>query len=77
MLAVKEENIPTHNPKILIANMRKNDPFIIRRQVEELISAAMDESEEELVDRIVRLVPEFHPQNPKYKRVGVSLLEKA
>jgi FlaA1/EpsC-like NDP-sugar epimerase len=67
MLAVKEKNLPTHNPKILIANMRKTDPLVVKKQVEDLIASAMEETEAELVGRIRHLVPEFEPQNPKFK----------
>jgi FlaA1/EpsC-like NDP-sugar epimerase len=67
MLASKENNISTYNPKILIANMRMTNYVEVLQQVGGLIAAAMTETDCELVARIRKLVPEFVPQNPKFK----------
>jgi FlaA1/EpsC-like NDP-sugar epimerase len=67
MLADKENNLPTHHPKILIANMRKTDGAEVKLKVEGLLAAAMNESEKELVARIRDLVEEFEPQNRKFR----------
>lgn len=66
MLSDKEHNLPTHHPKILIANMRDSDPERVRAMVEDLLSSSMSESEFKLVERIKLLVPEFEPQNIKF-----------
>jgi FlaA1/EpsC-like NDP-sugar epimerase len=71
MLASKEDNITTYNPKILIANMRMTNYVEVLQQVGELIAAAMTETDCELVTRIRKLVPEFVPQNPKFREAGV------
>lgn len=65
-----ENNIPTHNPNILVARMSKTDPNEARRKINEMIDAAMVESDRQLVERIKDLVPEYEPQNPKYKDAG-------
>jgi FlaA1/EpsC-like NDP-sugar epimerase len=62
-----ENNVPTHNPNILIARMSKADPEIVRREINELIDSAMKETDHQLVERIKNIVPEYEPQNPKYK----------
>jgi FlaA1/EpsC-like NDP-sugar epimerase len=66
VLASKEKTQPTHNPKILIANHRKTDPYFVKRRIDELLAFSMKEKENELVRRIKILVPEFMPQNQKY-----------
>ena len=73
ILASKEHNLPTHHPKILIANMRNNDPEEINRHVEGLLSAVLKENDNQLVERIRQAVPEFDPQNPRY-RIPVELV---
>jgi FlaA1/EpsC-like NDP-sugar epimerase len=76
VLASKEHNLPTHHPKILIANMRKTDPIQVKQQVDEILCALMVDTEKELVEKIKKLVPEFEPQNPKFRNVkkeGVDL----
>lgn len=66
VLASKETTQPTHNPKILIANHSKSDPFFVKRIVDDLVRNHSREKDTELVKKIKMLVPEFIPQNPKY-----------
>jgi FlaA1/EpsC-like NDP-sugar epimerase len=66
VLASKETTQPTHNPKILIANHRKTDPFMVKKIIVELLRSSMTDSETDLVKRMKTLVPEFIPQNPRY-----------
>ena len=75
MLISKEHHLPTHHEKILIANTCVKDYIATKANIEELIDAAMKQSEQELVGRIRALVPEFHPQNPKY-REEISMLSR-
>jgi FlaA1/EpsC-like NDP-sugar epimerase len=66
VLALKEETQSTHNPKILIANHRKLDPYFVKNQIDEMLKNSLSETESDLVARIKLLVPEFTPLNPKY-----------
>jgi FlaA1/EpsC-like NDP-sugar epimerase len=68
VLALKEETHATHNPKILIANHRKLDPYFVKNQIDEMLKNSLNENESDLVGRIKWLVPEFTPLNPKYSR---------
>jgi FlaA1/EpsC-like NDP-sugar epimerase len=74
VLASKETTQPTHNPKILIANHRKTDPYFVKRKIDELLAFALKESETDLVKRIKLLVPEFIPQNQKFKEAVMEML---
>jgi FlaA1/EpsC-like NDP-sugar epimerase len=65
-----ENHLPTHNPKIVIANMRRSDPRFVKEQVDAILSATMNEKDVELVERIKKLVPEFNPQNPRFITPG-------
>jgi FlaA1/EpsC-like NDP-sugar epimerase len=67
ILADKEKNLPTYNPKILIAGMEKRNEGEVKAKVDELLAALMSEPEYELVRRIKSLVPEFEPQNVKFR----------
>jgi FlaA1/EpsC-like NDP-sugar epimerase len=65
----KENNLPTHHPKILIANMRRTDPQQVKKAIDELLASTHCESEAELVERIRNIIPEFVPQNPRFARI--------
>jgi FlaA1/EpsC-like NDP-sugar epimerase len=67
VLAGNENNLPTHHPKIMIAAMSETDEAEVKVKVEELLEAASKETECELVGRIRELVPEFEPQNPRFR----------
>jgi len=63
LLASKENTKPTHNDKIMIANVRKHDYIEIDRQITELINSISTENRAQLIHRMRALVPEYNPQN--------------
>lgn len=67
VLASKEEDIPTYNPKIMIGNVRPVDYDYINEMICNMLDNVDFESEMQIVARMAELVPEFTPQNPKYK----------
>ena len=68
LLASKENTQATHHDKIMIARVRKHQYQQVNADVMTLLAALYEESEESVVSRICDLVPEFVPQNERYKR---------
>ncbi len=66
LLASKESTIPTHNEKIMIANVRKHDFEIVNKNIADLLFALQIENDELLVARMKEMVPEFHSNNSIY-----------
>ncbi len=66
LLASKESTIPTHNEKIMIANVRKHDFEIVNKNIANLLFALQIENDELLVARMKEMVPEFHSNNSIY-----------
>jgi len=73
LLASKENTQATHHDKIMIARVREHQYQQVNADVMTLLAALYEESEESVVSRICDLVPEFVPQNERYKKKqGVS-----
>ncbi|MGV8095746.1 MAG: polysaccharide biosynthesis protein [Mangrovibacterium sp.] len=66
LLTDKENMIPTHHPKIMVAKVRTLNFEIVKRSIGSLLQASKTESEAELVRRMKLLVPEFISQNSVY-----------
>ena len=73
LLASTENTIPTYNDKIMIGNVLPYNIDETSKEIADLLGSLYKESEESLIVRMKSLVPEFYPQNPKYK----SLFENA
>jgi FlaA1/EpsC-like NDP-sugar epimerase len=69
LLASKENTIPTYNDKIMIGNVIPYNFLETSKIITELLGSLYKESEESLIIRMKELVPEFYPQNPKYKNL--------
>jgi len=72
LLASKEHTKPTYHDKIMIANVKTCDFNDINRQILGLHESAYNESEELIVARMKELIPEFNPQNERYRRLLVA-----
>jgi FlaA1/EpsC-like NDP-sugar epimerase len=68
LLANKENTLPTHHPKIMIAQVRKYPYDEVNESIRQLLSAVQLEDEEKLVSRMKRLVPEFISQNSRFTK---------
>ena len=68
LLAVKENTKPTYNQKIMIGNVVTYDYSYVNTNVKGLINALENETDEEIVARMHKLVPEFVPQNERYRK---------
>jgi FlaA1/EpsC-like NDP-sugar epimerase len=64
----KEENtLPTHHPQILIARVREYEPENVFHSIWELIMAAGSGTNQEIVWKMKRIIPEFISQNSVYE----------
>ena len=72
LLASKEHTKPTYHDKIMIANVKNCEFKATNHQILGLLESAYNESEELIVARMKDLVPEFIPQNERYRRLIVA-----
>ena len=66
LLADQEKTVPTHHPKIRLAQVSPMDFGIIKFNIDALMIASQMESDVELVCRMKSIVPEFVSQNSGY-----------
>jgi FlaA1/EpsC-like NDP-sugar epimerase len=65
-----EKHVPTNNPKLLIARLQPVDPAGVMEQVDDIFACIRGEcgdSEECIVGKIRKLVPEFKPANARFQ----------
>ena len=63
LLASKENTLPTHHEKIMIAKVREQDFNMVNKQIADLLFALQIENDELLVARMKEMVPEFQSNN--------------
>ena len=68
LLADEENTKPTHHPKILIANTRENS-VDLSDKIEALINLFDQQNNEEIVQKMKELVPEFISQNSTFEKL--------
>lgn len=66
LLANKEKTLPTYNPKVKVAEVDRLDYGDILSEVHKLQYSYGSMTESELVNRILRIVPEFKSKNERY-----------
>ena len=74
LLNKKEEVIPTHNKKILIAKVMEYDYEQISVSIETLISFAINNKDEEVVKQMKRIVPEYISNNSVYEAMDEEIV---
>lgn len=67
LLATSENTIPTQNKKILKAKVRDIDSISIQSEIEQLISLAYKENNQDIVSQMKKIVPEFKSKNSEYE----------
>ena len=65
LLAKDENTIPTHHPKILIANVRESSDAI-KEKIEELISLYDMQNNQNIVKLMKEIVPEYISNNSEF-----------
>jgi FlaA1/EpsC-like NDP-sugar epimerase len=69
LLNSKENTIPTHHPRILIAKVREYNAGEVAHQIDELIRLADSGHEKEVVRKMKAIVPEFKSQNSIFEEL--------
>ena len=69
LLASKENTKPTYNEKIMIGSVVTYDYINVNSNIKELIKSLENESDESIVIKMHELVPEFIPQNERYRKL--------
>lgn len=69
LLNVKENTIPTHHPKIMIAKVSEEDFDIVRERIKNLLKAAKQRDELNLVQIMKFIVPEFKSKISKFEKL--------
>lgn len=70
LLTDSENTLPTHHPKIRIAQVQKYDYPVLLSKIELLVKNAYLLSKEEVVNLFREIVPEFHSSNGRYNGEG-------
>jgi FlaA1/EpsC-like NDP-sugar epimerase len=69
LLNNKENTLPTHHPKIMIAKVRENDQDLINSQINLLIDLLGNQENFEIVKQMKILVPEYISQNSVFEKL--------
>ncbi len=69
LLNSKENTIPTHHPRILIAKVREYDAGEVALQIDDLIRYAVSGHDKEVVQKMKAIVPEFISQNSVFEEL--------
>jgi FlaA1/EpsC-like NDP-sugar epimerase len=69
LLNDKENVLPTHHPKIMIANVEENDFESISKEICELISLFQTQDNLAIVKKMKQIVPEFISNNSIYEQL--------
>lgn len=69
LLNSKENTIPTHHPRILIAKVREYNANEVAHQINELIGISRSGNEKEVVRKMKAIVPEFKSQNSIFEEL--------
>lgn len=73
LLNDKETTLPTHNRKIMVAQVRKYDYDVVNSLVIKAVEAAIAGENEETVRRMKRIVPEFKSKNSVYESLDAEV----
>ncbi len=69
LLADNENSLPTHHSQILIGKVREYDYNDVKKIIEELIVSFNSQNNENIVQRMKELVPEFKSNNSVFERL--------
>jgi FlaA1/EpsC-like NDP-sugar epimerase len=72
LLASKEDTKPTYNEKIMIGSVRVYDYVYVNSNIKDLLKSLGNEPDESIVVRMHELVPEFIPQNERFRKLIIT-----
>lgn len=70
-----ENTLPTHNKKILIAQVRHNDFKEVQHSIQELFEVIKTQNSLSIVKQMKAIVPEFKSQNSKFEQLDCTQKE--
>ncbi len=76
LLSTKENTLPTYHKKIMIGKIRECNPILVHHDVLALLNLLKSATDDQLVDAMKELVPEFISQNSPYERLDHSITKK-
>lgn len=71
LLNSEENTLPTHHPQIKIAKVRSYDLEAMRQEVEQLISLFDFQNNDDLVQKLKQIVPEYKSKNSEFSKFDV------
>jgi FlaA1/EpsC-like NDP-sugar epimerase len=74
LLNDKENTLPTHHEKIMIANTREYNFETISKDIEELITLSCQYHDRQVVLKMKEIVPEFKSKNSIYEDLDIPKL---
>jgi FlaA1/EpsC-like NDP-sugar epimerase len=69
LLNDKEQVIPTHHKKILIAKVVEYDFYSINKSIDQLLDLSMQNNDSEVVRQMKRIIPEYISNNSVYQEI--------
>lgn len=76
LLATKENTLPTYHKKIMIGKIRECNPVLVHHDVISLLNLLKSATDDQLVNAMKKLVPEFISQNSTFERLDHSITKK-
>ena len=77
LLNDKENTIPTHHSKIMIAKVMHYDIEQVRNDFNELLNMQKNHNNQDIVRKMKEIVPEFKSQNSIYEEIDIELEKDA
>lgn len=72
LLNDKENTLPTHHPKIMVAKVRESDHELLRDQLIRLQDALKLQDEELMVSMLKVLIPEFISNSSRFEKLDIN-----
>ncbi len=72
LLTKKENTIPTHHPKIMIARVEEKSHSEVKSQVDRLLQINRNLNHYEIVEQMKYMVPEFKSKNSAFKELDYN-----
>jgi FlaA1/EpsC-like NDP-sugar epimerase len=69
LLNDKEEVIPTHHKKILIAKVVEYDFYNVNKSIDQLVDLALQSNDKEVVRQMKKIIPEYISNNSIYQEI--------
>jgi FlaA1/EpsC-like NDP-sugar epimerase len=72
LLADKENTLPTHNKKIMVAKVKENTFDTVKPLIENIIASFHQQNNLESVTLLKKLIPEYKSNNSEYEKLDIK-----